>query len=131
MQIPSHDLLSRYQWKNRILIIFSQEQDDEHYHQQMQELLGQEKALSERDLVLFHVFSDRVLLPDQSYAGQAEAQSLRLHFFISEKETVVLLLGKDGTEKLRSRDILTAERLMLTIDAMPTRQRELGERQRP
>lgn len=123
--MTSHPLLCSYQWKNRILIIFSQEQDKEFYHQQLQELLAHEKSLYERDLVIFHVFSDRVLLPDQSYVGQAEANSLRLHFIIPEKETVVLLLGKDGTEKLRSRDMLTAKRLMLTIDAMPTRQQEI------
>ena len=81
-------------------------------------------------LVLFHIFANRVLLPDQTYLGEAEARSLRLYFMIPDKEMVVLFLGKDGTEKLRSRDLLTAHRLLLTIDAMPLRQQELKEKEK-
>jgi len=39
---------------------------------------------------------------------------------------MVVLIGKDGGEKLRSAQPITAERLFATIDAMPMRQSETG-----
>ena len=125
LDMSVHPLLSSYQWQNRLLLIFSPEGEDEAYTLQLKELMAKERGLQERDLLLFHVFNDRVLMPNEAYLGKAEAQSLRKHFIIPDKETVTLLLGKDGTEKLRSRELLTTQRLFMTIDAMPMRQEEL------
>ncbi len=40
-----------------------------------------------------------------------------------------LLVGKDGTEKLRSHILVTNEQLFAIIDAMPMRQREMKKKQ--
>lgn len=125
MEIAVHPLLKPYQWQNRLVVIFSPDGSDEAYTSQQKELLAAERGLKERDLLLFYVFADRVLLPNQTTLGAKEAQSLRAHYIIPEKETVSLLIGKDGSEKLRSRDLLTTERLFVTIDAMPMRQSEI------
>lgn len=125
MDIAVHPLFSSYQWQNRLLLIFSPEGENETYRLQLKEFVAKERGLQERDLLLFQVFNDRVLLPNDAYLGKAEALSLRKHFIIPDKETVTLLLGKDGTEKLRSRELLTTQRLFMTIDAMPMRQEEL------
>lgn len=124
MYIPAHPLLSRYKWDHRLLLLFSPWEEDEKYRLQLSELHKYQAGLWERDLLLFHVFPHKLVLPDGSSLDPSEAGSLRRHFIIPEKETVSLLIGKDGAEKLRSRDLLTAERLFLTIDALPMRRRD-------
>ncbi|EMR02900.1 hypothetical protein ADICEAN_01938 [Cesiribacter andamanensis AMV16] len=81
--------------------------------------------MKERHLLVLHIFPDQVLLPNGIALGEEQAQSLRNHFIIPAKESVTLLIGKDGTEKLRSREVLSSERLFLTLDAMPMRQQEM------
>lgn len=120
-----HPLLATYQWQNRLILIFSPGAEDSLYLHQLEELQAAGKGLQERDLLVFHIFPDRVLLPNGTYLGEAEAQSLREHFTIPGQEMVALLMGKDGGEKLRSRELLTTKRLFQTIDAMPMRQNEM------
>lgn len=127
MQIAAHPLLSGYQWQNRLLLVFSPQEEDRSYKLQLDELGAAQAGLQERHLLVFHIFDDRALLPDQTLLGAPEARSLRAHYAIPEKETVVLLIGKDGKEKLRSRELLTTQRLFATIDAMPMRQQEIRE----
>ncbi len=124
MEISVHPLLSSYQWQNRLLLIFSPKGEDQAFTLQVEELLAKQKELQERDLLLFYIYEDRVILPDETVLGSIDAQNLRQHYMMPEKETATLLIGKDGTEKLRSRDLLTTQRLFSTIDAMPMRQRE-------
>ena len=120
---PIHPLLSKYQWDHRLLLLFSPTEEDERYKLQLEELHRYQAGLWERDVLLFHVFLHKLLMPDGSRRDPSEAGSLRRHFIIPEKETVALLIGKDGGEKLRSRDLLTAQRLFLTIESMPMRKR--------
>jgi len=53
-----------------------------------------------------------------------EEAAARRRFHVAEGEFVVILIGKDGGEKLRSQTPVTMERLMKVIDAMPMRQKE-------
>lgn len=127
MQTDQNPLLKSHLWNNRLLILFTPTDDTELYQEQLNELKGQERGMKERDLLILHVFTDHILLPDGVVLDEEQAQSLRNHFIISKKETVTLLIGKDGTEKLRSRDLLNSQRLFLTLDAMPMRQQEMRQ----
>ena len=55
------------------------------------------------------------------------AAAARLRFHIAPDAFVVILLGKDGGEKLRSDQPIAYEALRDTIDAMPMRQKEMSE----
>lgn len=125
MDIKPHPLLTKYQWKKRLLLLFAPSEETEAYKLQLQELLEQEKGLDERDLIILYIFANRVELPGGKSLDRSEAAGLRQHYIIPDKETVLLLIGKDGSEKLRSRDLITTDRLFLTIDAMPMRQQEM------
>jgi hypothetical protein len=67
---------------------------------------------------------------DTPYAllSQKELAAIRNHFQIPENQFIILLLGEDGTIKLRSTTPVTINRLNALIDAMPDRQLEM---QRP
>jgi hypothetical protein len=55
----------------------------------------------------------------------------RRRFHIHPNDFTVILLGKDGGEKLRSRHPISLETLRSTIDAMPMRQDEMRSQQAP
>ncbi|AHM61229.1 hypothetical protein D770_14875 [Flammeovirgaceae bacterium 311] len=129
MEIPAPPLLDQYQWKNRLLLLYAPDEEDESYRNQSRELQKQERGLQQRDLLTFHIFGDKIVLPDGKILGQTDARDLRQHYVIPPKETAILLIGKDGGEKLRSRDLLTTERLFQTIDAMPMRRQEMREQE--
>ncbi len=42
----------------------------------------------------------------------------------------VILIGKDGNEKLRTQNLLTADKLFALIDAMPMRKEEMRNREK-
>lgn len=130
MSFNRHPILDPYIWHNRLLLIFMPDEAHEAYQVQVKELKGKEKSMAERDILVFSIFNEQVKLPDGQVLSAEEARSLRESFIIPAKESVVLLIGKDGTEKLRSRDLITARRLFLTIDAMPMRNQEIASKQR-
>jgi hypothetical protein len=127
MQTDQNPLLKSYLWQNRLLLIFTPHDQTELYREQLAELNGQERGMQERDLLVLHVFPDHIILPGGVRLEEEQAQSLRNHFIIAKSETLSLLIGKDGTEKLRSRDLLSSQRLFLTLDAMPMRQQEMRQ----
>ena len=55
----------------------------------------------------------------------AEDVSVRKRLHVVPGEFTVILLGKDGAEKLRSHQPISFNTLRETIDAMPMRQREM------
>jgi Domain of unknown function (DUF4174) len=57
-----------------------------------------------------------------------EIQAIRERFHVAEDRFLVLLLGEDGAEKLRSPAPVSADRLNALIDTMPDRK---IERERP
>ena len=65
--------------------------------------------------------------PGMAAVSPAEAAAARRRFHIAPDAFVVMLLGKDGGEKLRSDQPTAYETLRDTIDAMPMRQQEMRE----
>ena len=147
--------LERHEWKQRLILIFAPSPKHEAYVRQRRSLSGMdgegaiyegermEQALRERDLLSYHV------MPPGIQGSQIEgisrgvrteeettwrplnddaARELRERFDVGEEDFQVILVGKDGTEKLRKKgEVLEPERLFEVIDAMPMRKREMRE----
>ena len=116
----------------RPLLVFAA--DEEGFREQVELLAAHAEEMRERQVVLvpisFHDEDDgagwKGELPEDRVVRleRAEDQAARRRFHVGEEEFVVILLGKDGGEKLRSRTPVTMERLRKVIDAMPMRQKE-------
>ncbi len=108
----------------RVLLIFAPKPDDPQLEIQLRTLNEHAPAASERDLI-------PIALPYQSPSptpttlSPAEADRLRRSLAIPPADFTVILLGKDGGEKLRSSKPLTIDHLNAIIDAMPMRQDEM------
>jgi len=106
---PQTPDLKHFQWKNRILLLFAPASSDKRLTKQTDLIEANRPGFEERDLIIF-------IIPEQS--------PLRVHFHIDNKAFTVILLGKDGTEKLRQQSVLDPEKLFRLIDSMPMRRAE-------
>jgi hypothetical protein len=109
--------LAAMRWQHRILLVFAQESDPRLAAQRaMLTIMGDE--VDDRDLKLIEVVGPVV-------RGAADtASALRGRYAVPADRFTALLIGKDGGEKLRSAQPISAERLFTTIDAMPMRRSE-------
>ena len=105
------DALEPYRWNNRLLLVFAPSPNDALILEQLAELEAARSGLIERDLL--------VLTDTDPGRGSDLRYELEIEGFH------VLLFGKDGGVKIRSRTPVRTEALFATIDAMPMRQREI------
>lgn len=112
--------LDQYRWKNRILLVFAPDPQDQHLRDQRSLLNDSRVGLVDRDLKV-------IVVNPKSHTSLATAYSKHLYqVYKIEKDTfVVVLIGKDGTEKLRTSQPISPAELFRIIDAMPMRQSEL------
>ncbi len=124
--------MQAYRWSNRPLLIFAPSDDDPRLARQRRPLADRAKGVAERDMVLIEVTGDRVTQDGRQVGGPETIAELREEYGVGGEDFRVILVGKDGTAKLRREAPVTADELFERIDSMPMRQRELrhppGER---
>lgn len=116
--------LEQFQWKNRILLVHPGTADSASVESEIEDSLDE---IQERDLVYFILAET----PRTNAPGHLEAdtaQRLASEYRLHGDGLTAVLIGKDGTEKLRMRDALDLDRIFRVIDAMPMRKREMRER---
>jgi bifunctional DNA-binding transcriptional regulator/antitoxin component of YhaV-PrlF toxin-antitoxin module len=119
--------LSNLRGQARPLLIFAPKPDDPQLEIQLRRLHDNAAAVSERDVV-------PIAIPFQSPSTTAamlsgtDAQAVRRRFNVAPGDFEVILIGKDGGEKLRSSKPISMDKLRETIDSMPMRQQEVDAR---
>ena len=108
----------------RPLLIFAPTFNDPQLQIQLSELRDNASAIAGRDLVVI-ALSYNGPSPTQVQLTNTDADAARRRFHIAPSEFAVILIGKDGGDKLRALKPLSAEKLRDTIDAMPMRQHEM------
>lgn len=117
--------LSRYQWESRLLLVFAPSEENTRYRDFRRELRDQEDEIVDRDLLVFHILErGESRLGDISIDRQSAAL-LRDRFSAKPGQYTVVLIGKDGGEKLRRGDEVNIAETFPLIDSMPMRQREM------
>lgn len=113
--------LDPYRWKNRVLLVFAPDPQDTRLNDQLSLLDAQRAGLDERNLKVL------VLNPrGNATFNSMTTKDLYRKYKIENDLFVVLLIGKDGSEKLRKKQPVTPAELFRFIDAMPMRQSEMG-----
>ena len=111
-------------WKHRVLLIFSPSQQTAEYREQLDQLRADPAGLQERDVQVYRIFpaglitSERDVLEHNDLSDQYRSQ-----YGVDPETFTVILVGKDGTEKLRTDQVLRTDKLYAVIDAMPMRRR--------
>ncbi|WP_166435190.1 DUF4174 domain-containing protein [Christiangramia sabulilitoris] len=128
--IPVHFMtsqsLAEYQWKNRLLIIFSETENTREFVGQLREFEATGKELQERKLVIIHALPNkfRSLIPNET-----GWQDFGLYYEMkkSKEDFEIILIGLDGGVKLRQSEILGTDKLFGLIDSMPMRRAEMNK----
>ncbi|MDX2213715.1 MAG: DUF4174 domain-containing protein [Oculatellaceae cyanobacterium bins.114] len=120
--------LNEHQWQHRILLVFAPSAQSSDYQHQLQQWNTYPREMSDRDLKLVEVLGTGTSQADGQSISAASAERLRQHFGVTAEEFVVILVGKDGTEKQRRQTSIEPTTLFQTIDAMPMRQQEMRSR---
>jgi hypothetical protein len=116
LQIMNAKNLDELRWQERVLLIYAP--------------VGSEKQLSRQEALLrLHdvELAERDVTPIV-LRTRAENPEIFKRFKLSGAGFTLLLIGKDGGEKLRSHDVISPESLCQLIDSMPMRQEEMRQR---
>ncbi len=116
--------LARLRDQYRPLLIFAPGPNDPQLEIQMRTLQEHAAAVQDRNLAVI-ALPYQTPPPSQLELSPADAEAARRRFGIEPDEFAVILLGKDGGQKLRSDKPVSMDRLAETIDAMPMRQDEM------
>ena len=115
-------------WKDRLLLLFAPGKEHEALQRQLDLLTAQQAEVTDRDLKIYQIYPDSAQHPDGGRLPKAFSDKLYHRYDISAGDgLVVLLIGKDGTEKLRESQVVPPEQIFRLIDSMPMRQREMRE----
>ncbi len=121
--------LSDYQWKNRLILIFSPSEDNKQYMGLLTQLKEDQPELEDRDIKVFHFLKTGDSFVGDQNISEESAQAIRTRYRIQADQNTLLLIGKDGGEKKRQiANDIDLEDLYPLIDSMPMRRREMREK---
>jgi len=112
----------------RPFLIFSAKPDDPALLAQLHKLKDAAPGLTSREVLLIAIPFDNPS-PTETNLTPSEALAARRRFHVAPTEFTVILLGKDGGEKFRSRNPVSFDKLRDLIDSMPMRQGEIRDGQ--
>jgi len=123
--------LDSLRWKNRILILFSPSASDRAHRLQKQELESRSQEVIERDLMVMEILEQGDSRAGDRVLSKNAVESIRRRFDVRSGAFQLILIGKDGTVKLRSDQPGTAKDIFGLIDSMPMRRQETNQREKP
>lgn len=127
---PVSDIMEQYLWQNRVLLIFTPGEETSAYITQKSLLAGHEDGLKDREMVIWElVRGERVVVGGATQPHLATPAFYKA-YDVNALDYAVILLGKDGTEKLRRATPVSSTDLFALIDAMPMRQKEMKTQER-
>lgn len=113
-------------WKTRPVVIVAPTTTDPLLtgQQDILQLPANQAALKDREMVVYTVVGD-VARRDGEPLSAAQARGLRMALDVKDNApATVFLVGKDGGTKMARRQVISAEELFGTVDAMPMMQRK-------
>ena len=123
--------LDEYAWQYRPLLLFAASDQDSFLRQALEEIKARDCEMDDRDIVVGVVLTVGSSTIDDNVISKHRAQALRHRFGTDVNQFSAILVGKDGTEKLRVLEPPDLDQLFALIDGMPMRQNEMTQRVSP
>jgi hypothetical protein len=117
----------------RALVVFAPSLDNPQLVQEFNQLKAAGAELQHRDLLYVPVVPEGHNQPipvtkvPTARLSEDELAAMRHRFDVQEGDFLVVLIGKDGEEKLHSSTPVLAEQLERVIDSMPRRKNEMKQ----
>jgi hypothetical protein len=116
----------RFEGERNLLVVFAPSEEDDRFDGQLLCLNDFKEGVLQRDVTVYTV----VGVGESTAAGeplsQVEVDSLRMRFGASDDEFLVVLVGKDGTEKMRWTEPAPPGVLLDAIDDVDRREEQAG-----
>ena len=116
--------LSDYRWESRPLLLFAPTDSDPRLVETMRRIEASRCDFMDRDMVLGRIVTEGTSTLDGHVVDPTQAQRLVSEFGIGADSFSVVLIGKDGGEKLRVAGVPDLQAIYAVIDGMPMRARE-------
>ncbi len=122
--------LEQHHWQDRVILLFATEEGKSQLRQQIDLLTEQASEVTERDLKIYQLLPDKGKKPDGKPVANEKLKALyRVYEPDPQFGFTFILIGKDGTEKLRANQPVSMPKLFGLIDQMPMRQAEMRRQQ--
>lgn len=118
--------LDDYRWERRPLLVFAPAESDPRLVDTLSRVEATRCDFVSRDMVLGVVVTEGDSTLDGHAIDALEAQRLVNRFAIGDNAFGVVLVGKDGGEKLRVDAVPDLQAVYALIDGMPMRSREMN-----
>ncbi len=120
-------VLDPLQWNKRVIILFGASEANVHFQEQKREFTQNTAGFKDREITLIEVTYGNKLRIDNVESLTASDQDFRKTFRVADNQFMIVLIGKDGSEKFRSSKFVPMKTLNEIIDDMPMRQDEMKE----
>lgn len=117
--------LDEYKWKNRLVVLFARDAEQDHYQLQLEKFESYESGIKDRDLLFISILEEGCSKIEGRAISDKSADTIQKRLNPRNKSFRVVLIGKDGTVKLQREQILNPDELFRIIDQMPMRRREM------
>lgn len=120
--VASEDPMAEYVWDYRPIIIFAPSKYDQRMLEQVGRFSMHRKEFRDRDVKVIRVAGVAMFVDG---TGVPHGPTLREKYGVPNEEFVVILVGKDGGEKMRVAEPTDPRVFYDLIDTMPMRQEEM------
>jgi len=117
--------LNSYKWKNRIILIITDNENLKIYQDQLEILKSSKPGLKDRKLMVCRAMRSQFTFGYGNFTWIYYPNIYDKYHDYQNGNFEVLLIGLDGTIKLRQTEIIDIDTLFSVIDAMPMRQAEI------
>ena len=117
--------LGDYLWARRPLLVFAPTDSDPRLVETLRRIEASPCDFADRDMVLGVIVTEGASTLDGQAVGEDQVQRLTTGYGIGANSFSVVLIGKDGGEKLRVSGVPDLQAIYAVIDGMPMRGREM------
>ncbi len=127
-QVINDKLIENYRWENRLLLVFSPSINNAYFDKIYTGIQQRQPEVKDRDLKIFYLIKKGQSSVDGRNINKETADAIRKKYVVADDQVSIVLIGKDGGEKLRQRDDINLNHIFDRIDQMPMRKAEMEER---
>lgn len=122
--------LKQHQWKNRLIVIVSSDDNNKYLQEQLAILSTDPKGCADRNLLIYQVLPERYnyqTAPTYKDTSWNKGTDLHKKYHKQSDSFAVYLIGLDGGIKMTSSKPWSLKTIFDTIDSMPMRMSENGK----
>lgn len=116
--------IAHHQWKDRLILLFSSQFEGATAVKQLNHFQEDQAAVKERDLLIYQISPKKGIGPEGVLSAE-QVEWFYNYYHVGKDEFNLLLIGKDGSEKLRSEIWIDRQKVFDLIDSMPMRRAEM------